>query len=63
MKELDFNGLVLPDFVGDFWYDLTEGGYIKVETIEDEDTRQEVLNAIKVIEKLQSWVISEIGEY
>lgn len=38
----------------DFWYDLTDGGYIKPnELLEDKDEIQQVEEAIKLLEKFK----------
>lgn len=49
----------------DFWYDLTDGGYIvPSELLEDEEEIAEVENAIKVLRKfLRSAQENEIIEY
>jgi len=41
-------------FSSDFWYDMTDGGYIKLDNLlEDSEQIKEVKNAIEIIEKFK----------
>lgn len=51
---MKFKNNVEPLGTSDFYYDLTDGGYIKPETfLEDEDAKK-VLEAIEVIRQFKS---------
>jgi hypothetical protein len=48
----------------DFWYDLTDGGYLKPEKIcANKEDAQRVLEAIRVLEEFKNSCLNEIEDF
>lgn len=49
---------------GDFWYDLTDGGYLKPEKIcENKEDAEQVIAAIQIIKEFQESCEEQIEDF
>ena len=49
---------------GDFWYDLTKGGYIKPEAIcENKEDAKKILEAVEIIEDFENSCEEQIENF
>ncbi len=54
---MKFKKNIEPIYTSEFWYDLTDGGYINPKLILEEDDAKRVIDAIRIIKEFEEKAI------